>query len=112
MVKILMTARHFDLSEPLKEYVERRLSRLQRYHTRLSRIEVTLTEEKIQKHVEARASIDGDVDLHAAAASDEFRTAVNRMTDKLARQLKRRHDRRREHQAPRLGRDIPAEEIG
>lgn len=111
-MKVLLTARGFELTDNVRDYVERRLNRLQRYHTRLSRVEIALTEEKLDKRVEARASIDGDIDLHAAATGEDFRSAVNRVARKLARQLKRRHDRHREHQAPRLGRDIPADGVG
>lgn len=107
---ISMTARHFELNESLRNHVHSRFSRLDRYHDRLSRIEVTLTEEKREKRVEARAAIDGDVDVHAEAVADDFRAAVNRVSNKLARQLKRRHDLRRDHQAPRLNEEIQVEE--
>ena len=75
-MKISVTARHFELTEALRDQVEQRLRRLERYHQRIS----------------PRAS--------------DFGTALGRVSDKLARQLKRRHDRHRDHQAPRLGRDI------
>ncbi len=109
-MNISMTARNFELSDALRDYVENRFSRLDRYYQRVSRVEVTLTEEKRQRRVEALAGVDGDIDIHAEAMADDFRTAINRVSDKLARQLKRRHDRRRDHQAPRLGQEIPTEE--
>lgn len=108
-MKISMTARNFELSDGLRDYVERRFSKLDRYYQRTSRVEVTLTEEKRQRRVEALAAVDGDVDIHAEAVAEEFRIAVKRVSDKLARQLKRRHDRRRDHQAPRLGQEIETE---
>lgn len=104
---VLLTARHFDLSDSLREYTERRLRRLHKFNGRLSRLEVTLVEEKREKRIEARGSIEGDADVYAEAGGQDFRTAVNRVTGKLERQLKRRHARRREHQGPRLGEDIP-----
>lgn len=109
-MKISMTARHFELSDALRQHVEGRLSRLDRYNQRTSRVEVTLTEEKREKRVEARAFVDGDYDIHAEAVADDFRTAVNKLSDKLARQLKRRRDRRVDHQAPRLNEEIPTGE--
>lgn len=105
-MKISMTARNFELGDTLREHVDRRFNRLERYYDRVSRVAVTLTEEKRERRVEARAAIDGDVDVHAEAAAPDFRTAVNKVTDKLARQLKRRGDRRRDHHAPRLGEEI------
>jgi putative sigma-54 modulation protein len=107
---ISMTARHFELNDSLREHVHSRFSRLDRYYGRTSRVEVTLTEERRQKRCEARAAVNGDIDIHAEAVADDFRTAVNRVSDKLARQLKRRSDRRRDHKAPRLNEEIQPEE--
>ncbi|UCF20491.1 MAG: ribosome-associated translation inhibitor RaiA [Gemmatimonadota bacterium] len=108
-MKISMTARRFELSDALRKYVEDRLSGLSRYNLRMTRVEVTLTEEKREKRAEARAAVDGDVNIHAEATADDFRIAVDRLSDKLARQLKRRRDRRTDHQAPRLGEEIPSQ---
>jgi ribosomal subunit interface protein len=108
---ISMTARHFELNDSLREHVQSRLGRLDRYNQRMSRLEVTLTDENRQKRVEALAAVDGDVDIHAEAVADDFRTAVNRVSDKLARQLKRRHERRSNHQAPRLNEEIQPQEV-
>ncbi|UCC74460.1 MAG: ribosome-associated translation inhibitor RaiA [Gemmatimonadota bacterium] len=109
-MKINLTARRFELSDALRRHVEEQLARLDRYHNRTSRVEITLTEEKREKRVEARAFVDGDYDIHAEASAEDFRTAVNRLSEKLARQLKRRRDRRVDHQAPRLNEEIPAQE--
>ena len=45
---IAMTARHFELNDSLRQHVQSRFSRLDRYYGRTSRVEVTLTEEKRQ----------------------------------------------------------------
>jgi len=105
---ITITARHFELNDALRKHVENRFTGLDRYNQRMSRVEVTLTEEKRERRVEARAAVDGDVDVHAEASAEDFRAAVNRVSEKLARQLKRRRDRRTDHQAPRLGEEIEA----
>lgn len=109
-MNISMTARHFEMSDGLRRHVEGQITRLERFNSRMSRVEVTLTEEKSGKLVEAHAAVDGDVDIHAEATAQDFRTAVNRVSDKLARQLKRRQDLRRDHQAPRLNEEIQPEE--
>ena len=108
---ILVTARKFDLNDSLREYVERRLSRLERYDGRLVRVEVTLTQEKNRRRVEALAVIEGDVDVHAETTADQFRQALNKVSEKLTRQIKRRQDQRNDHQAPRLGRDIEPQQV-
>jgi putative sigma-54 modulation protein len=109
-MNISMTARHFEMSDTLRQHVESRISKLDRFNQKLSRVGLTLTCENRDKRVEARAALDGDVDLYAEAVAEDFRTAVNKVSDKLARQLKRRHDRLRDHQAPRLNEEIQPEE--
>ena len=108
---ILVTARKFELNDSLREFVERRLSRLARYDGRVVRVEVTLTQEKNRRRVEALAVIEGDVDAHAETTANEFREALNKVSAKLTRQIKRRLDQRNDHQAPRLGRDIEPEQV-
>lgn len=107
---ISITARHFEISDALRQLVETRLSRLDRFNPRLSTVEVTLTDEKREKRVEAHAGIDGDVDIHAEAVAEDFRAAVNKVAEKLARQLKRQHQQRRDHQAPPLNEEILPQE--
>jgi putative sigma-54 modulation protein len=109
-MKVSLTARHFELSDSLRDHVESRFSGLERYHQRASRVDVTLTQEKREKRVEVRAFVDGDYDIFAEAVADDFRTAVNRVSDKLTRQLKRRRDRMVDHQARRLNDEIQIEE--
>ena len=109
-MEVSVTARKFELSESLRQFAEERLARLLRYDSRLLRVAVTLTEEKRGRTAEALAAISGDVDVHAEATAEDFRSALHRVSEKLTRQLKRRHDQYRDHQAPRLGRDIEPEE--
>jgi len=107
---ISITARHFEISDALRQLVDTRLSRLDRFNPRLSTVEVTLTEEKREKRVEAHAGIDGDLDIHAEVVAEDFRAAVNKVSDKLARQLKRQHELRRDHKAPSLNDEILLQE--
>jgi putative sigma-54 modulation protein len=109
-MNISMTARRFEMSDTLREHVESRFSKLDRFNQRASRVELTLTDEKRDKRAEARVGLDGDIDIFAEAVAEDFRTAVNMVAEKLARQLKRRHDRRRDHQAPRLNEEIQPQE--
>ena len=109
-MKISITARRFEISDALRELVETRLTRLDRFNSRLAAVEVTLTDEKREKRVEAHAGIDGDVDIHAEAVGEDFRAAVNKVVEKLTRQLKRQHQQRRDHQAPTLNEEILPQE--
>jgi ribosomal subunit interface protein len=60
---------------------------------------VTLKEEKNRCEVEANLSVRRRAAIHAGAEGPEFRTAVDRLYEKLSRQLKKSRSRGREHKA-------------
>jgi len=66
----------------------------------MSRVEVTVTQVKRGFEVEAEASVDRASRVHARADADDMRTALDRVVERLGRQLKRRHGRHHEHRAP------------
>lgn len=101
-MQLILTARHFRMSDDLRAFVEQRLDRLERFESRASRAEVTLTQEKNGFDAEALISIDRADRIHARASAGDARSAVDRMVEKLSVQLRRRHDRHHEHQAPPL----------
>lgn len=104
-MQVIVSARHFDVTDELREVVESRFAKLVRYEPRVSRAEVTLLEEKNRCEVEASVSVDGGGPMHAHGEAEDFRTAVDRAVERLERQLKRHRSRRRDHQA------VPREEM-
>ena len=99
-MQIIISGRHVDLTDQLRELIDERLSRLNRFAGTISRIEVTLTEEKKRCLVEANAIPRRGAAVHAGAEAEDFRTAVDRLYEKLSRQLKARREKGREHKAP------------
>jgi putative sigma-54 modulation protein len=109
-MQIIISARHVDVSESLRAHVQEQFERLTKFDPRVSRIEVTLTEEKNRCIAEAVLSVDRESPVHAEAESEEFRSAVDRLRDKLSRQLKKRRSRRLERRAPVPDVTVTAEE--
>lgn len=99
-MQVIVSARHFEVTDELRGVVESRFGKLTRFEPRLSRAEVALLEEKNRCEVEARVSVDRAGILHARGEAPDFRTAVDRAVDRLERQLKKQRSRRRDHQAP------------
>lgn len=99
-MQIIVSTRHGDVSDRLRGAVTRQFERLSRYESRLSKVEVTLTNEKNRWEVEALASIDRADPVHAHGESKDVRDAVDRAADKMARQLKRLRSRHKDHQGP------------
>lgn len=106
-MQLIISGRNTDLSAEIRTQIEEQFEKLARYEPRASRAEVTLWEENQNCLVEAVVSIDRRPRLHGEAAGDAFRTALDRLHDKLARQLKKEHAKRRDHRAPPLEALLP-----
>jgi putative sigma-54 modulation protein len=78
-MQIIISGRHVELADSLKDHIEERFSRLNRFDGNVTRIDVTLSEEKKRCRVEANASVRRGSGIHAGAEATDFRTAVDRM---------------------------------
>lgn len=96
-MQIIISGRNVELNDTLRDLIEERLRRLDRFAGTVSRIEVTLSEEKKRCLVEANAVPRRGRAVHAGAEAVDFRTAVDRLYEKLSRQLKAKRERVREH---------------
>jgi len=85
-MQITVSGHHVDVTQALREYVDNKLSRLQRHFNEITNTNVTLTVEKQRKKVEANVHVAGK-DLHAAAESADMYAAIDSIADKLDRQL-------------------------
>ncbi len=95
-MQIIISGRNVALAESLREHMEERFRRLARFDESVSRIDVTLSEEKNRCMVEANVSVRRGATVHAGAEAPEFRTAVDKLYEKLSRQLKKRRERVRD----------------
>ena len=91
-----------NVTDDIRARIQEQFSLLERYEPRTSRAEVTLWEEKNVCKAEAVLSIDRRPRVHGEAEAEAFRTALDRLHDKLVRQLKKERQRRRDHRAPPL----------
>ncbi|HSM08163.1 MAG TPA: ribosome-associated translation inhibitor RaiA [Gemmatimonadota bacterium] len=101
-MQLIISGRNTEVTDDLRARIEEQFERLERYEPRASRAEITLWEERNRCVAEAVLSIDRRPPVHAEADAEAFRTALDRLHDKLARQLKKERSRRRDHRAPPL----------
>lgn len=106
-MKVIVSARDYDLTETLRELVERRCERLARYEPKAKRAEVHISGEGSGCRADAQVSIDGSGGVHASAVAPDPRSALDQMVQKLARQLRKNHSRRRDHKAKARGSNPP-----
>lgn len=102
-MQVVLSTRHGDISDRQKEEVREQFERLSRYEPRLTRIEVTLTDEGGRWEVRAHASVDRADPVHARGEGGDPRSGVDAAAERLARQLRRGRDRHTDHQAPSAG---------
>jgi len=99
-MEIVVVNRHGEVPERIAGLVQERFRSLDRFESRVSRVEVTLTEEKNRWEVQALASVDRADPVHSHGEARDVRTALDQAVDRMARQLKRLRERHRDHQGP------------
>jgi len=87
-MNITVTARHFDLTPELKEYVEREINGLTRYFDKIISADVILDVEKYRQTAEVKIKVYRDV-LTGTADSDDMYASIEMVIDKVKRQLKK-----------------------
>ncbi len=106
---IITTARHFDLTPGLKEHTRKRLEKLDRFLGGVEDIHVILTTEKHRRIAEISMRAKG-TEIVGRDESDDMVTSIDRVVDRIERQLKRLHARRRSRNQRRSVKVALAEE--
>lgn len=109
-MRVQITARHCEVSDAVRERAEEQMERLTKFDSRLSSAEVVFDEEKHgRKKVEGILSVDGAPPVVARAEDRDFRSALDKVVDRLSKQLRRNRDQLVDHQATGLP---VAEDVG
>jgi len=85
-MQINVSGHHVEVTQPLRDYVQRKLSRLQRHFDNITMTHVTLTVEKLIQKAEAIMHVAGG-ELFASAEAEDMYAAIDALADKLDRQL-------------------------
>ena len=104
-MQVSVTGRHYEVTPALRTYLDARIDRLQRYDDNIQSAHVTLSTEKHLQRAELVVRIDGKEFTSKEAAEDMY-SAVDRVSDKVEKQLRRHKDRRTT--ARRSGRGVRA----
>ncbi|MEO5663830.1 MAG: ribosome-associated translation inhibitor RaiA [Nocardioides sp.] len=99
---VVVTGRHFEVSDRFREHVSEKLTRLEKHDHRIIRVQVEVEEEKNPRQhdrsikIELTAFSKGPV-IRAEAAAEDKMGALDLALDKMAAQMRRAADRRRVH---------------
>ena len=96
-MQINVSGHHVEDTESLRSYVTSKLDRLERHFDKIIQMHVILSVEKLRQKAEATITISGG-EVYADAESEDLYAAIDKLVDKLDRQLlkqKEKHNDKR-----------------
>jgi putative sigma-54 modulation protein len=95
-MQINLTGHHVELTPPLHDYVNSKMERLERHFDHVTDIHVVLSVEKLRHKAEATLRVSGGT-LFADAVQEDMYAAIDSLTDKLDRQVKKHKEKLTDH---------------
>jgi len=95
-MQINVTGQHLDITDSLRDYVSSKLAKLERHIDTVTNCHVILSVEKLRQKAEATIHINGAT-LFADAENENMYAAIDALTDKLDRQVKKHKEKRSDH---------------
>jgi putative sigma-54 modulation protein len=101
-MNIKTTARHYQLTPALKEYAETKIQQLTRYFDNIVNAHIIFALEKYRHSVEASIHVNGK-DFNSREESVDMYVSVDRVVEKLERQIQKYKGKRFSKKSPKLG---------
>jgi putative sigma-54 modulation protein len=95
-MQINLTGHHVDITDPLRNYVDEKFERLERHFDHVTDVHVVLSVEKLRHTAEATVLISGGK-LFADSTEEDMYAAIDGLTDKLDRQIKKHKEKIKDH---------------
>lgn len=91
-----LSGRHLEITPALRAYIETKMPRLERHFDHVTSAHVILSVEKERKKAEATMHVN-QANLFAEARDNDMYAAIDRLMDKLDRQIKKHKEKLSEH---------------
>ena len=95
-MQMTISGHHLDITDPMRDYVTNKLSKLERHYEQITRVTVILTVDKLVQKAEATVHATG-ADLFANAEHEDLYAAIDALSDKLDRQIIKHKEKHRGH---------------
>ncbi|KMV30142.1 ribosome hibernation promoting factor [Photobacterium swingsii] len=95
-MQINLTGHHVEVTDSMRDYVNTKFEKLERFFDKINNVHVILNVEKLQQVAEATLHINNG-EIHAKADSEDMYAAIDALTDKLVRQLNKHKDKLNSH---------------
>ena len=99
-MNIVIEARHMEVTDSLRDYVESKAEKLPKYYDNIHSIEITLDMEADQPMSEIVVHAGKKITFVASVRNEDMYACVDQSLHKIAEQLRRHKDRVRGHHAP------------
>jgi putative sigma-54 modulation protein len=93
-----VTGHHVDITESLRHYVTSKLEKIERHFDLVIDAHCILTVEKLRHKAEATVNVNGGK-IYADATDDDMYAAIDALTSKLDRQVKKFKEKLADHHA-------------
>ena len=94
-MEIIIHSRHLDATEAIKNYINKKASKLTKYSTKITKIQVTLKIEGVNNIVEAICSATGAT-LVAETTNADMYAAIDLVMDKLEKQIIKQKEKQKQ----------------
>ncbi|HCN45330.1 MAG TPA: ribosome-associated translation inhibitor RaiA [Pseudomonas sp.] len=91
-MQVNISGQHVEVTDALRTYIGEKLARLERHFDRITNVQVILKVEKLEQKIEATLQIPGG-EVVANAEHEDMYAAIDLLTDKLDRQLKKHKEK-------------------
>ena len=91
-MQVNISGHQLVVTKPLREYTESKLNKLAGHFDKITNVQVTMTVEKLKQKIEATLHIPGN-EVVANAEHTDMYAAIDALTDKLDKQLKKHKEK-------------------
>ena len=95
-MQMTISGHHVELTEALREYTASKLARIERHFDHITSIDVILSVDKLVQKAEAVIRTSG-AKLFANAESEDLYAAIDKLSDRLDRQVVRHKEKHQGH---------------
>ncbi|AAW84881.1 ribosome hibernation promoting factor [Aliivibrio fischeri] len=95
-MQINIAGQNVELTDSLREYVNTKFQKLERFFEHINNVHVVLKLEKVQHVAEATLHVNQG-DIHAHSDSEDMYAAIDGLVDKLIRQLNKHKEKLSSH---------------
>ena len=95
-MQLNLTGHHVELTDPMRDYVNSKMERLERHFDHVTDIHVVLSVEKTRHKAEATMNVSGGK-LFADSVKEDMYAAIDGLVDKLDRQVKKHKEKLTDH---------------